>query len=248
MSEIIVGRHPVAEALKSGKPIEKLILLYGVKGTAIEKIRQLAKQRGVVVTEANRQRFREIAEDTTTQGVVAIVQTKKYVELEEILESSKKKGEPPFLLILDEIEDPHNVGALIRTAEAAGVHGIIIPKHHSASLNQTVAKTSAGASEHLPAAKVTNLAQTIDMLKKNGIWIIGLSLDAEKDYDQIDYSGPIALVVGNESKGIRRLIAEKCDFLVRIPMIGKIQSLNASVAGGLVMYEALRARRSGTRK
>lgn len=248
MSEIIVGRHPVAEALKSGKPIEKLILLYGVKGTAIEKIRQLAKQRGIVVTEANRQRFREIAEDTTTQGVVAIVQTKKYVELEEILESSKKRGEPPFLLILDEIEDPHNVGALIRTAEAAGVHGIIIPKHHSASLNQTVAKTSAGASEHLPAAKVTNLAQTIDALKKNGIWIIGLSLDAEKDYDQIDYSGPIALIVGNESKGIRRLIAEKCDFLVRIPMIGKIQSLNASVAGGLVMYEALRARRSAEKK
>lgn len=242
MSDIIVGRHPVVEALKSGKPIEKIVLLYGVKGAAIERIRQLAKQRGIAVTESNRQRFRELAEDTTTQGVVALVGTKEYVELEEILAEAEKRNEPTFLLILDEIEDPHNVGALIRSAEAAGVHGVIILKHHSASLNQTVAKTSAGASEHILVAKVTNLAQTIDELKERSVWIVGVALEGDRLYHEIDYRGPIALIIGNESKGIRRLISEKCDFLVRIPMYGNVQSLNASVAGALVMFEVAKAR------
>jgi len=244
MNEIIVGRQPVAEALKAGKPIEKIVLLYGVKGTAIEHIRQLAKQRGIAVAESNRQRFRELAEDATTQGVVALVATKEYIELEDILAEAVKKGEPPFILVLDEIEDPHNVGALIRSAEAAGAHGVIITKHHSATLSQTVAKTSAGASVHLPAAKVTNLAQALDELKKAGVWIVGTTPDAEKAYYELDLKSPVAVVVGNEGKGMRKLITEKCDFLARIPMYGKVGSLNASVAGALVMFEVARARRS----
>jgi len=244
MSEIIVGRQPVVEALKAGTPIEKIVLLYGVKGNAIERIRQLAKQRGIAVAESNRQRFRELAEDATTQGVVALVATKDYIEVEDILAAAQKRGEPCFILVLDEIEDPHNVGALIRSAEAAGAHGVIITKHHSAMLNQTVAKTSAGASVHLPAAKVTNLAQTIDELKRAGLWIVGTTPESEKLYTEVDYKSPVAVVVGSEGKGMRKLISEKCDFLVRIPMYGKIDSLNASVAGALVMFEVARARRS----
>ncbi|MBM4168849.1 MAG: 23S rRNA (guanosine(2251)-2'-O)-methyltransferase RlmB [Ignavibacteria bacterium] len=244
MSEIIVGRQPVVEALKAGTPIEKIVLLYGVKGNAIERIRQLAKQRGIAVAESNRQRFRELAEDATTQGVVALVATKDYIEVEDILAAARKRGEPCFILVLDEIEDPHNVGALIRSAEAAGAHGVIITKHHSAMLNQTVAKTSAGASVHLPAAKVTNLAQTIDELKRAGLWIVGTTPESEKLYTEVDYKSPVAVVVGSEGKGMRKLISEKCDFLVRIPMYGKIDSLNASVAGALVMFEVARARRS----
>ncbi len=244
MNEIIVGRQPVVEALKAGTPIEKIVLLYGVKGNAIERIRQLAKQRGIAVAESNRQRFRELAEDATTQGVVALVATKDYVEVEDIIAGAQRKGEPPFVLVLDEIEDPHNVGALIRSAEAAGAHGVVMTKHHSATMSQTVAKTSAGASVHLPAAKVTNLAHTLDELKKAGLWIVGTTPEAEKLYYEVDLKSPVAVVVGSEGKGMRKLITEKCDFLVRIPMYGKIESLNASVAGALVMFEVAKARRS----
>lgn len=242
VSEMIAGRQPVLEALKSGAAIEKVVILFGVKGNAIERIRQLSRNQGVPVVEANKQRFRELVEDTTTQGVVAITATKEYVEVDDLLEAAKRRNEPPFLLILDELEDPHNVGALIRTAECAGAHGVIIPKHHSVSIGQTVAKTSAGASLHLHAAKVTNLAQTIDGLKEGGIWIVGSDSEGDRKYSEVEYGGPVAVVVGNEGKGMRKLVKEKCDYLVRIPLYGQITSLNASVAGAIIMYEVVKAR------
>ncbi|MBI4810814.1 MAG: 23S rRNA (guanosine(2251)-2'-O)-methyltransferase RlmB [Ignavibacteriales bacterium] len=241
--DIIAGRNPVMEALRSGRLIEKVVILAGVKGSAIEKIKQLAKRNRVQFVEVGKMKFRDLVSDTTTQGVVAIVGTKKYVEVEDILKKAEQKNEKPFVLILDEIEDPHNLGALIRTAECAGVHGAIIPKHHAATINQTVAKTSAGASEHLLAAKVTNIVTTMDEMKQKGIWIVGTDSNAEKFYSEIDYNGPIALVIGNEGKGVRQLVKEKCDFVVKIPLYGKVQSLNASVAGALMMYEVVRQRK-----
>ena len=242
--KIIAGRNPVIEALKAGTIIEKIVILAGVKGEAIEKIKAMAKRDRVPCMEVGKQKFRELVSDTTTQGVVAVVGTKEYVEVDDILKAASGRNEPPFVLLLDEIEDPQNLGALIRTAECAGVHGVIIPKHHSAEVNTTVAKTSAGASEHLPVAKVVNVANTIDELKEKGVWVVGTDSEAPKIYTEVDYSGPIAIVIGNEGRGIRHLVKEKCDFLVKIPVFGKIESLNASVAGALVMYEAVRKRKS----
>lgn len=244
-ANIIAGRNPVMEALKAGTTIiEKIVILSGVKGGSIERIKQMAKKNRVVCVEVGKQKFRELVSDTTTQGVVAIVGTKEYVEVDDILAIAKERNEPACVLILDEIEDPHNLGALIRTAECAGVHGVIIPKHHAASVNQTVAKTSAGASEHLPVAKVVNIAQTLEALKEQGLWIVGTDESAEKNYTEVDYSTPIAIVIGNEGKGVRHLVKEKCDFLVKIPLYGKIESLNASVAGALVMYEVVKKRKA----
>jgi 23S rRNA (guanosine2251-2'-O)-methyltransferase len=241
--DIIAGRQPVTEALKGGTLIEKIVILFGVKGPPIEKIKQLAKQNRVPVTEVGKQRFRELVSDTTTQGVVAIVGTKKYVELEDILAKAASKGEVPFVIVLDEIQDPQNLGALIRTAECAGAHGIVIPKHSAASVNQTVAKTSAGASEYMLVAKVTNIAVTLEELKEKGFWVVGTDSEGGKDYALLDYSSPIALVIGNEGSGIRKLVKEKCDFLAKIPLFGNVESLNASVAGALVMYEVVRKRK-----
>jgi 23S rRNA (guanosine2251-2'-O)-methyltransferase len=242
-ADIVAGRQPVMEALRSGRLIEKIVILAGVKGSSIEKIKQLAKKNRIPFVEVGKMKFRDLVSDTTTQGVVAIVGTKTYVEVEDILQKAEQQKDKPFILILDEIEDPQNLGALIRTAECAGVHGVVIPKHHAATINQTVSKTSAGASEHLLAAKVTNIVNTIDELKEKGIWVVGTDSDAEKLYTDIDYNGPIALVIGNEGKGVRQLVKEKCDFVVRIPLFGKIQSLNASVAGALMMYETVRQRK-----
>lgn len=240
--EIIVGRRPVLEALKSGTPVEKILVLFGTKGNAIDRIYALAKQRGIPVTQAAKQRFRELGEESVTQGVAAVISSVMYVDVEDLLEVARSKNEPAFILVLDELEDPHNVGALIRTAECAGVHGVIVSKHHSAAIGQTVAKTSAGASMHLPIARVSNIAQALDELKQHGVWILGTAMEGDRAYDEADYSGPIAIVVGNEGRGIRRLVKEKCDVLVRIPLYGKIESLNASVAGALVLFEAVKAR------
>ncbi|MCI0706377.1 MAG: 23S rRNA (guanosine(2251)-2'-O)-methyltransferase RlmB [Ignavibacteriae bacterium] len=246
-TNIIFGRQPVIEALKSGVPVEKILILFGTKGNAIEKIRALAKQHGVPVSEADKQKFRGYADESTTQGVIAFLAQAPFAELEDLLAAAKQKNEPAFLLILDELEDPHNVGALIRTAECAGVHGVIVPKHHSASIGETVAKTSAGASLHVPIARVSNIVQAMEELKENGVWIIGTAMEGDRTYYEADYKGPIAIVVGNEGKGIRRLVKEKCDFLVKIPLYGKIESLNASVAGALVMFEAVRQQKSDIR-
>jgi 23S rRNA (guanosine2251-2'-O)-methyltransferase len=242
MNEMIAGRNPVIEALRSGTPIEKVVVLFGVRGSAIDRIRELARQNSVPLVEVNKQKFRELVNDTTTQGVVALIGTKEYVSVDALLSSAKERQQPPFLLVLDEIQDPQNLGAIIRTAECAGAHGVIVAKHHSATVNQTVARASAGASEQLPIAKVTNIAATLDELKTKGLWIVGADVGGDKLYYELDYKTPIAIVVGNEGEGIRRLVKEKCDFLVRIPLLGNIGSLNASVAAALVMYEVVRAR------
>ncbi len=247
MEQLIAGRNPVIEALRSGAAIEKIVILFGVRGSAIEKIRNLARQSGVQCVEVNKQKFRELVSDATTQGVVAIVGSKEYVSLDSILSLAKERNEPPFLLVLDEIQDPQNLGAIIRTAECAGAHGVIIPKHRAATVNQTVSKTSAGASAYMPIAKVTNIAVTLDELKQQGIWVVGTDVEGDKMYYDLDYKEAVALVIGGEGEGMRQLVKEKCDFLVKIPMFGKIGSLNASVAAGLVMYEVVRAREGNHR-
>ena len=248
MSEVIAGRHPVLEAIKAGAPIEKILIAHGAGGGPVGAIYRLAKLRGIPVVQSSKERFREIAGDSTAQGVVAIVGSKKYVELEDLLEIAKKRSEPPFLLLLDQLEDPHNVGALLRTADGAGVHGVVIPKHHAAPISETVSKTSAGASSHVSVARVSNMVQALETLKKSGVWIIGLDTGGKKMYYEADFRPAVAIVVGNEGTGIRRLVKENCDELVRIPMYGKIESLNASVAGGLVLFEVARQRKSAESK
>ena len=244
MNNLIVGRKPVLEALKAGTLLERIVLLQGVRGSIIEEITAAADRQKIPVNEASRQEFRELASDVTTQGIVAVVARRQAATVEEILARASSDSRPGFLLVLDEIEDPHNLGALIRTAECAGAHGVILPKHHSAPVNAATIKASAGATEHLPVAEVTNLSTTLDDLKEAHYWVVGLDMEGEKEFTQVDYTTPIALVVGNEGKGIRRLVREHCDFIARIPLFGKVQSLNASVAGALVMFEVVRQRRA----
>ena len=243
MDNHIVGRQPVLEALKSRQPIERILILHGTSGGHIDQAKQLARKLAIPVKETDKERFAELVGDIQAQGIIAIIDSYRYVEIEEILAIAQKKNEPPFILVLDEIEDPHNLGALIRSAECAGIHGVIIPLHKAASVNSTVVKTSAGATAHLPIARVTNVAQTLDELKKAGIWIVGTEMESNKFYYEHNYHGSLAIVIGNEGKGIRRLVKEKCDFLVNIPMHGKIESLNASVAGALIMFEAAKGRK-----
>jgi 23S rRNA (guanosine2251-2'-O)-methyltransferase len=245
MGSIIAGRRPVMEALRAGTKIEKIVFLQGVQGNMIDDLRALAERNLVQVTFANKQSFRELATDATTQGVVAIVQSKDFMDLEEIILIPGQREEKGFLLVLDEIEDPQNLGALVRTAECAGVHGVIIPKHHAATVTTTVIKTSAGATEFMPMTEVTNIVNTLEKLKGAGYWIIGLDGSAEKEFTDSDFSSPTVIVVGNEGRGMRRLVKEHCDQLVRIPLFGRVDSLNASVAGGLAMYEVARQRSRG---
>jgi 23S rRNA (guanosine2251-2'-O)-methyltransferase len=216
-----------------------------VRGDTIEEITSLAGQNGIPVSFVERERFRELSAEPTTQGVIAIVAPKAFVDLEAILESVREKGEKGFLLVLDEIEDPHNLGALIRTAECAGVHGVVLPRHHAATVTPAVVKTAAGATEHIALAEVTNIVATIEHHKEEGYWVVGLDAGGDREYTSLQYDGPSALVVGNEGRGIRRLVREHCDHLVRIPLFGKIRSLNASVAGAIAMYEVARQRQSG---
>jgi 23S rRNA (guanosine2251-2'-O)-methyltransferase len=239
---VIAGRKPVIEALNAGTPVEKIYILRGTHGEPIDTIKRLARQKNILCSEAEKHVIEKFSRDTNSQGVVAIVGTKEYIDVDEILSIATTKNEKAFILLFDEIEDPHNLGALIRTAVCLGAHGGIIPKHNAAPVNETVAKTSAGASAHFPIAKVTNIAATIEELKEKGIWIVGTDADAQRSFTDVDYSMPVALVIGNEGKGIRRLVKEKCDFLVKIPMTGSFDSLNASVAGALIMYEVFRKR------
>lgn len=239
--EQIVGRNPVIEALRAGRTINKIVFAKGVTGS-VKEIMALAKEQKIPVQEADRVYFEKIAPGLNHQGVVALVSAKEYVEVDDILNAAVERGEPPFILILDELEDPHNLGAVLRTAEAAGVHGVIIPKRRAVGLNSTVAKASAGAIEYVPVARVNNLVQTIEELKKKGCWVAGADGDAPEVYWQTDLKGPIAIVIGSEGKGLGRLIKEKCDFLIRLPMKGQIGSLNASVAASLIVYEVLRQR------
>ncbi len=240
--DLIIGRNAVIEALKSDRTIECVYVSKGDLEGSIKVALGLAKDRGVVIKEADRRKLDTMCDGLNHQGIVARVTPFKYCEVNDILEDAKRKEQQPFIVILDEIEDPHNLGSIIRTAELCGVHGIIIPKRRNVGVTSTVYKCSAGAIEHMKIAKVTNINATIDMLKEQGIWIYGADIDG-KDYSyNTDFSGPCALIIGSEGKGISNLTLKKCDLLVKIPMIGKINSLNASVAGGIMMYEVLKGR------
>ena len=238
---IIIGRKPVLEALNSNEEVEQVYILFGQQGGIINAIRVAAKRRGIKCNQIPLERFRTYAPSQNAQGVVALKQDFKFFSLDKILLDTKKTS-LPLILVLDEIQDPHNVGAILRSAECVGVNGVILTKHQSATITSTVTKTSAGATEHLKICQVNNLSQTIDELKEKGFWIVGSSLENAKNYTEVDYKIPIALIVGNEEKGIRKLTASKCDFLVKIPMSGKIQSLNVSVATGILLFEILRQR------
>jgi len=238
---LIIGRKPVLEALNSNEEISQVFILFGQEGGIIDAIRVAAKKKGIKVSQVPFEKFRQITQSKIAQGVAASKSEQKYYDLYEII-SESKKSQYPLLLILDSIQDTHNVGAILRSADCSGVDGIIITKNNSAPINETVVKTSAGASEHVKITLINNLAQTIDELKKKGFWIVGSYLEGAKDYTKIDYKVPIAVIVGNEEKGIRKLTADKCDHLVRIPMKGRIQSLNVSVATGVLLFEILRQR------
>lgn len=237
---IILGRNPVIESLKAGKLIDS-IYVNREAGGSISLICRLAKEKGIVIKQVNEQKLNKMANGESHQGVIAMTACAEYVDIQDILDIAKEKNEPPFIIICDEIEDPHNLGAIIRTAEASGAHGVIIPKRRSASLNHTVYKTSAGAAAWVPVARVSNLSQAVDTLKENGVWIYGTDSNGE-DYNNVSFDGAVGLVIGSEGFGMSRLLKEKCDFLLRLPMVGKITSLNASVAGGIFMYEILKSR------
>lgn len=240
--DLILGRNAVIEALKSDRTIECVYISKGDLEGSIKVALGLAKDKGIVVKEADRRKLDVMSEGLNHQGIIAKVTPFKYCEVNDILEYANEKEEQPFIIILDEIEDPHNLGSIIRTAELCGVHGIIIPKRRNVGVTSTVYKCSAGAIEHMKIAKVTNINATIDMLKEKGIWIYGADIEG-KDYSyNTDFSGPCALIIGSEGKGISNLTLKKCDLLVKIPMVGKINSLNASVAGGIMMYEVLKGR------
>lgn len=237
----IEGRNAVLEAFRSGKPIDKLFVLDGCQDGPIRSITREAKKHDTIINYVAKERLDQLSETGKHQGVIAFAAAYEYAQVDEILKLAEEKGEPPFLFLLDNIEDPHNLGAIIRTANLAGAHGVIIPKRRAAGLTATVAKTSAGALNYTPVAKVTNLGKTIDELKEKGIWFVCADMDGERMYD-LDLKGPIGLVIGSEGEGVSRLVKEKCDFAASIPMKGNIDSLNASVAAGVLAYEIVRQR------
>ncbi|MCP8618065.1 23S rRNA (guanosine(2251)-2'-O)-methyltransferase RlmB [Salirhabdus salicampi] len=238
--EWIVGRNPVMETLKSDRSVNKVFILDNMKPQAAQQIQRLARDRGVLVQKVPRKKLDQIGKQH--QGVAASIAAYQYAELDDLFQRASSEGEEPFFVILDELEDPHNLGSIIRTADAVGAHGIIIPKRRSVQLTQVVAKTSTGAIEHIPVARVTNLSRTIDELKDRNVWVVGTDATGKEDYRQMNGDMPIALVIGSEGKGMSRIVKEKCDWLVRLPMVGKVTSLNASVAASLLMYEVFRKR------
>ena len=238
---LIIGRNAVAEALKSGRTIDSLLVARGERGGSIGKIIGQCRDKGIVVKETDVRKLDKICGGSNHQGVAAWAAAHEYSSIEDILRNAEEKGEQPFVIICDEIEDPHNLGAIIRTADACGAHGIIIPKRRGVSLTYAVGKVSAGAVEYVPVAKVANLPSAIEELKEKGFWVYGADMNGTR-WDQQDYSGSVALVIGSEGKGISRLVREKCDFIVSLPMKGKINSLNASVAAGILMYEIAKHR------
>ena len=238
----IEGRNAVIEAFRAGKTIDKLFVLDGCQDGPVRTILREAKKTDCIVNFVKKERLDQMSETGKHQGVIAYAAAYEYGTVEEMLENAKQKNEQPFLILLDNIEDPHNLGAIIRTAETSGADGVIIPKRRSASLNATVFTTSAGAASYVPVARVSNLAACIDTLKDNGVWIYGTDASGS-DYSETDFTGGVGLVIGSEGFGISKLIAKKCDFMIKLPMVGRINSLNASVAAGIFMYEVLRQRR-----
>ncbi|EML9735780.1 TPA: 23S rRNA (guanosine(2251)-2'-O)-methyltransferase RlmB [Bacillus cereus] len=240
-SEYIIGRNPVIEALRSGRDINKIWIAEGAAKGQVQIVLALAKENKIILQHAPKKKLDQLVEGNH-QGVIAQVAAYQYAELEDLFKAAEKRNEDPFFLILDEIEDPHNLGSIMRTADATGAHGIIIPKRRAVGLTASVAKASTGAIEYIPVARVTNLSRTIDELKERGLWIAGTDAKGKTDYRNLDGTMPIGLVIGSEGKGMSRIIGEKCDFLITLPMVGKVTSLNASVAASLLMYEVYRKR------
>lgn len=241
--DMLAGRNAVMEALKGSSRINRLMVADGSSEGSIRELIAVAKEKGVPVQFLERSKLDSMAKGIRHQGVLAQVSPVEYVELEDILSKAREKQEDPFIILLDELEDPHNLGAILRSADAAGAHGVLIPKRRSCPLSATVAKTSAGAVEHVPVARIGNIVQTIKALKEEGLWVAGADMDG-KNYYEADLTGPLLLVVGSEGQGIGRLVKEQCDFIVRIPMLGAINSLNASVAGSVLMFEVTKQRLS----
>ncbi len=242
LTDQIEGRNSVIELLESGRDINKIFVQDGEKHGSINKIIAMASERKILINTISKEKMKQMAQTENYQGVIAIVPPFDYVDIEDILSEAKDRQEDPFIVLLDGIEDPHNLGSIIRTAETAGVHGIVIPKRRAASVNATVNKVSAGAVEHLKIARVNNMVETMKYLKEQGLWICGTDMDTKTYYYSQDLTGPLAIVIGSEGFGMSRLVKENCDFLVKIPMRGKITSLNASVSAGIVMYEAVEQR------
>ena len=241
MSEQIEGRNAVLEAFRSGKCVDKLFILDGCQDGPVRTIAREARKKDTIINYVSKERLDQLSETHAHQGVIAQVAAYEYSTVEDILAKAEEKGEPPFLILLDNVEDPHNLGAIIRTANLAGAHGVIIPKRRAVGLTSTVAKTSAGAINYTPVAKVTNLVRTMEELKQKGIWFVCADMGGESMY-RMNLTGPIGLVIGNEGSGVSRLVKEKCDYVVSIPMKGDIDSLNASVAAGVLAYEVVRQR------
>ena len=241
MSEQIEGRNAVLEAFRSGKCVDKLFVLDGCHDGPVNSIMREARKKDTLVQYVSKERLNQLSQTGTHQGVIAVVAAYEYSTVEDILQKAKDKGEDPFILLLDGIEDPHNLGAIIRTANLAGAHGVIIPRRRAVGLTATVARTSAGALNYTPVAKVANLTKTMEVLKKEGMWFVCADMDGQKMY-QLNLRGPIGVVIGNEGEGVSRLVKEKCDFVASIPMKGDIDSLNASVAAGVLSYEGVRQR------
>ncbi|GAB3795871.1 23S rRNA (guanosine(2251)-2'-O)-methyltransferase RlmB [Virgibacillus kimchii] len=239
--EIIIGKNAVIEALKSGRSINKVLLSKQLNNSMQGKLMQLGKEAGTIVQKVPKSKLDQISAKNH-QGVIAYVASYTYANLDDLFKAADQTGEAPFFIILDELEDPHNLGSILRTADAAGAHGVIVPKRRSVGLTQAVAKTAAGAIEYVPVARVTNIANTIDELKERNVWVVGTEAEAAEDYRKLDGTLPIAVVIGNEGKGISRLVRQKCDWTVNLPMKGKVSSLNASVACGLLLYEIYRKR------
>lgn len=239
--DLIIGRNAVSEALRSGRAIDTLLTAKGERNGSIGRIIAQCRDNGVVIKEVDRKKLDMICAGAAHQGVAAYAAAHEYSTVDDIFALAEERGESPFIIICDELEDPHNLGAILRTAEATGAHGVIIPKRRNASLSYTVGKASAGAVEYVPVARVSNIAQTMDELKDRGLWFYGADMDGESWCD-VDYDGAVGLVIGSEGRGISRLVREKCDFIVSLPMRGKINSLNASVAAGVLMYEVARQR------
>lgn len=239
--DFIMGKNPVIEALKSGRDINKLLIAEGSQGGQMQQVIGLAKSANVFVQFVPKKKLDQLVEGNH-QGVIAQVAAYQYAEIDDLFQAAAQKNEAPFFLLLDEIEDPHNLGSIMRTADAVGAHGIIIPKRRAVGLTATVAKASTGAIEHIPVVRVTNMARTIDELKEKGVWIAGTDAKGSEDYRRFDGTIPLGLVIGSEGKGMGRLIKDKCDFLIHLPMAGKVTSLNASVAAAILMYEVYRKR------
>lgn len=240
--EQVVGRHPVLEALKAGRQINKILLAEGSTGSTVMEILGKARDANVVVQTVPKAKLDQATTERNHQGIVAYLAAKDYVELDDIIEAANNSPRPGLIIVLDEIEDPHNLGSILRSADGVGAHGVVIPKRRAVPLTATVAKASAGAIEHIPVARVANISQAIETLKKAGYWVVGTEVETNTMYHQVDMTGPTVIVIGNEGKGLGEVIKKRCDYLVRLPMIGQVQSLNAGVATGILLYEVLRQR------